>query len=1017
MEAGSCESRVFYQMITTKEEKVSKILPRSIFNIISEDKHSQIIEKASLVEFKEKEHVNHLLPFDTLYILLEGKLDQIDAETGMLIDSVQVGRSLELDSLLLAKKKWKTEWWGRTSGELLAIPFSVLKETMGNSATFSYLGRIVSNIELHKLKNDLRLLGMKQETIQNVVIEMRQIDHAGDLPEGCLIVVSEGVVNTFWLHEERAFELKSFSISDFFVFLKAPEFKYEFSSDFKCWVIDASSFNQSSGSTEFLSFLNIIEQKKFEIRAAVVSSMSGEEEMSEEPDEEDDLLSVEDFKSQVPIAKGIKVGKPVHFMQYDQMDCGAACMAMISHHYHRKINIPTWRSLIHVTREGASMLSIKLGASKVGFDIIGVMSGYKALSTFRMPLIALMSYHYVVVYKMSETHVTLADPAKGLVEMTKAEFLKDYSQNALLLKPTERLLTFPESQPSYKKYYFLFREVASDFALIGLFSVILFIFGLAPPLFIQFIFDQVLKSGDLKLLNSVGISVVLLTVFMALSGFVRSVLLSRMTTALGVKLSTLFFRHTIRLPFNYFAVRNVGDITTRVAELDKIRNFLSHELIQIFVNLIAVILYAMVFYFYGVKFFFLAVTFSVGIFAVMSPLFTGFVKIKQLLFYAMGKNHGMAYEHFRALKTVQSMAAQVQMRWKWEETYDQILKVRSQFNRYALKLMSTSSIAQQLITITFLYTAVRMFMRGELTLGQVVAVSSLSGALIAPVLALVQATDQVTNVRVSFEKIDEIVTSPVEILSDRVIDRVKSEDIQFKNVWFQYGSDHSPWILKDINLHIKKGEKIALVGPSGSGKSTIAYMMNLLYTPSKGEILIGNVSNRKIDLSLLRSRVSMILQEDAIFSGSVLQNIALGDESPNLDSVIRAAKIAEAHEFIAQLPNGYSTVLGDGTKDLSGGQKQRISIARAIYRSPEILILDEATSSLDAVTEKKVVQNLRSELKDTTCFTIAHRLNTIIDSDRIVVVNHGKIVEQGKHEDLLKNQGIYFDLFRKQVNQ
>jgi ATP-binding cassette subfamily B protein len=878
------------------------------------------------------------------------------------------------------------------------------------------LERIVTHIELHRFKNDLKLLGLSQNEIQRVVLGFQHVAHENETVPGSVYVVSQGDVKVELNIQETPFDIGVFRVSEFFVFRMEPEFKVHFSDDFRAWRMEPETFKSLTDHPEVYEFLDVWRERRFEIENSV--KKADEDEVSDdEPVEEDDGLEVKDFLKSVPLPDSIPAVKQVHFKQYDQMDCGAACMAMTSHAYGRKINIPVWRSIVHVTREGASMLAIKRGASFVGFDAIGVMTGYKAMKDFRTPFIALMSYHYVVVYEVTDTQVKVADPGTGLLWMSKDAFLKDFSKNCLLVRPTGKLFKFPESAPAYKKYTFLAKDVFFEFSVISAFSVFLFVLSLTPPLFTQFIFDQVLKTGDLKLLNKIGVGVMLLFLFSAVANYIRAIMLARLTNSLGVKLSTLFFRKTICLPFNYFAVRNVGDITTRVSELDKIRSFFSHQMVDIFINLIALVLYSVVFYFYDPRFFWMAVIISFGIFFGLTPVFRRMLDLIQQMFSLVGKNHSIAFEQMRSLKTIQALSGNLHSRWQWEETYDAILKMRDRVNKYVLLLTSGNAAIEQGVALIYLYFSAKLFMSGKLTLGQVVAVSTMSASLIRPILALVQATDQVTNIKVSFDKIDEIVTSPYERLGEKGEVKGGHDDIDFENIWFQYGSDLSPWVLKDLNVKVKAGEKVALVGPSGSGKSTLAYMLNLVYRPTKGTVKIGGVPNSQIPLTELRSRVSMILQDNAIFPGTVVSNIAFGDEFPNLDRVVRAAKIAEAHDFVTQLPLGYSTVLGEGDKDLSGGQKQRISIARAIYKAPEILVLDEATSALDSVTERKVIQNLKMELKNTTCFTIAHRLNTIIDSDRILVISKGKLVEEGRHEELLKRQGVYFNLFRKQISQ
>jgi ABC-type bacteriocin/lantibiotic exporter with double-glycine peptidase domain len=338
--------------------------------------------------------------------------------------------------------------------------------------------------------------------------------------------------------------------------------------------------------------------------------------------------------------------------------------------------------------------------------------------------------------------------------------------------------------------------------------------------------------------------------------------------------------------------------------------------------------------------------------------------------------------------------------------------------RFGILTSSISGLLSQSLDISVLLLSIYLYMKGELTLGQVFALSGLVHGMVGPVMALINQYQTINHVKVSMDRIDDIITSaPESNPKTNAYQSLKLKgEIEFKNISFQYGNEMSPMVLDDVSLKIFAGETVALVGGSGSGKTTLGKMVNLLYAPVKGKVFVDGIDASTIPLEVLRSEVAMIMQENALFSGTVIENITLGDPLPSFTRAMDAARNADAHNFIAALPEGYSTLLGENGEGLSGGQKQRINIARAFYRSPSVMILDEATSALDAVSEQAIMSNIKGRTVKKTTVIIAHRLNTIMHADRIVALKNGKVLEVGTHKELMAKQGYYYDLFRKQLN-
>jgi ATP-binding cassette subfamily B protein len=525
-------------------------------------------------------------------------------------------------------------------------------------------------------------------------------------------------------------------------------------------------------------------------------------------------------------------------------------------------------------------------------------------------------------------------------------------------------------------------------------------------------------TQDEKYLRFIALVFLGLTLLTSFSNKIRGNLLASLTSKLSTKFTSLFLMHTLKLPFSYFEVRNVGDITTRLSELDKIRDFFSTKFVLTFVNLFSLFIYLFVLYLYA--------PILILVFLPFIPIFLVFLRYlmkKAILnlnntFKAAGKMQSLTFEQIEGIETLKSLGALVATRWRWEESIVNLFKNRVEFEHISVLLNAVSKFFQEFVAFTLFITGIYLYFEGDLSLGQVIAINALGGSIVAPLIQLMQEWDEFNKIAVSIEKVDEIFTSPTESIDFlkeyKQNDKKLQGDIQFKNIFFQYGNEQSPMVLKGINLQINAGETIAFVGSSGSGKTTLAYMVNRLYNPTKGHVLVDGVDSAEIPLEDLRESMAMINQDNNIFSGTIIDNITLGDSKPDFNRVIEAAKLADAHDFIIGKKAGYYHQLGESGTGVSGGQKQRLNIARAFYKNPNILIMDEATSALDSKSEAHIMKNIKKR-GDKTTLIIAHRLNTIIHADRIFVFHKGQLIEQGSHKELILAQKKYFQMFKKQL--
>jgi ATP-binding cassette subfamily B protein len=999
--------------------KVSdQIISKSLLSFFEPNKLDELLNSAHKFEIKENKFFEHAFSNDRLLLCVEGFVTLIDKKLDKTYGKIIPGRSLELQSLFLNRDSSQFKWFSKTDSTFLSIDFTAFKELI-NKDELLYLYRISTKVELQNIKNSLRLFHVPEIYIRGLIQSIEEIDFSQTSTDiGFCIPIDEEIRVLFSL-DELTPKKQIFNCQPGNLFIKHQIEGLEFASKpNRCWFITKEETDRISEEIfNAIEILDVIKDKIDEYKASNREELK-DDEAEKEPDL-DDGISIDSFYKEKVQNKIGRFKKLVTIQQHDMMDCGAACMSIISQHYGKMHPIAKWRNLIHITREGASMLALKRGGEKMGLVSIGVMSGTKSLQKFHTPFIALMEYHFVVIYSINDTHVTIADPGNGtLLTQSVEEFKRGFSQNVLLVQPTQEFFNQSDTQSTYWKYASLLNDHRGELLEIFIFCLIIFITQLTPPIFIQFIFDNALADGSKTALNSISAIAIIINLISGLMLISRSSMMVKLSTILNLKLSSLFFRRILCLPLNYFMLRNVGDITSRIEELESLRDFVSQKFISLLINVITLLTYAGILYLYNINLFLLLIFFIAGSFFPLSKLIKELMTTFREMFGLKSKMQSTLFELVKSMDTIVSLGGGSSALWKWYDRFTKYQKSEFSSKISISKMMVFNAFFQRFVNLTFLVLSVWLFTKGELTLGQVVAISTLINSIIEPILGIFQNWDDANRAFVSLEKIDDLLTCQAETDGNEGEGQLEFSpgDIEFDNVWFRYGSDASPWVLKGISLKVKAGETVAFVGLSGSGKSTITALINRLYEPIKGEVRIGGHKVQNYDLQSLRTNISMILQESSIFSASALENITLEKEFI-FDKAKEASEMAMAHEFISKMKNGYSTLLGeDGETGMSGGQKQRLNIARTIYKNPPIIIMDEATSSLDGITERIVVKNIKNYCKNSTTFIIAHRLNTVLHADRIYVLDSGKIVEQGNHDTLLKQQGIYFQMFKKQVN-
>ncbi|MBT1513056.1 type I secretion system permease/ATPase [Bradyrhizobium sp. SRL28] len=542
-------------------------------------------------------------------------------------------------------------------------------------------------------------------------------------------------------------------------------------------------------------------------------------------------------------------------------------------------------------------------------------------------------------------------------------------------------------------------------------SFFLQIFALISPLFFQVVIDKVLVHRSMSTLDVLIIGLVALTVFEAVLETLRVYLFAHTTNRIDVELGARLFRHLMALPIAYFQARRVGDSVARVRELENIRQFLTSSALTLVIDLLFTVVFIVVMFYYSTTLTLIVLAsfpFYIGISAGAAPLFRRRLDEK---FNRGSENQAFLVESVTGVETLKAMAVEPQMQRRWEEQLAGY--VAASFR--VLSLNNTASQAVQminkLVTAATLYFGARLVIGGDLTVGELVAFNMLAGRVSMPVLRLAQMWQDFHQARLSIDRLGDILnTMPEPSFSPgrAALPPIRGQ-VTFEHATFRYRID-GPEVLHDVSFNVQPGQVIGIVGSSGSGKSTITKLVQRLYVPGSGRVLIDGVDLAMVDLTWLRRQIGVVLQENVLFNRSIRENIALADPAMPMERVIEAASLAGAHDFILELPEGYDTVVGERGSTLSGGQRQRVAIARALITDPRILILDEATSALDYESERAIQQNMKRIAAGRTVFVIAHRLSTVRNANRIITLEHGRIVEDGSHDELIRTNGRYANL-------
>lgn len=737
------------------------------------------------------------------------------------------------------------------------------------------------------------------------------------------------------------------------------------------------------------------------------------------------------------------------YKQLDAMDCGATCLRMIAKYYGKNYSLDTLRQKSFISREGASMLGLSEAAESIGFRSLGIRATLKTLSEAPLPCIVHWKQkHFVVVYDIHLTkqnkkilesenninseslkgYIKVADPANGRIKYSIKEFLSGWLSNkkdnkdegiALLLEPRPEFYSQKDEKVSKTKFSFILKYLLPYKALIlQLFLGMLLgtLLQLIFPFLTQSIVDYGISNNNLNFVVLILIAQLTLYISQTAVEFIRSWILLHISTRINISIISDFLIKLMKLPIGFFDTKMIGDIMQRIGDHSRIQNFLTASTLNTLFSMVNLIVFTCVLAFYSLKLLFIFL-FASGLYILWIVVFLKKRKELDYKRFALASNEqSNIYQLITGMQEIKLNNSEKQKRWEWENIQASLFKVSIKGLALSQYQSTGAFFINETKNILISFFSAQAVINGDMTLGMMMAVSYIMGHLNSPINQMIGFIQSAQDAKISMERLGEIHNKDDEEKpSDNKTNTVpEDKTIHIKNLSFRY-NPLSEDVLKDINLTIPQGKITAIVGMSGSGKTTLVKLLLGFYPISQGEINIATSPLSSISNRTWRARCGAVMQDGFIFSDTIANNIAVGEDDVDKEKLLNAVKVANIQEMVENLPLGFNTKIGQEGKGISQGQRQRILIARAVYKNPDYFFFDEATNSLDANNERIIMQNLKQVFKGKTVVIVAHRLSTVKDADNIIVLNNGRLTEQGTHDKLTKQKGEYYNLVKNQL--
>lgn len=722
------------------------------------------------------------------------------------------------------------------------------------------------------------------------------------------------------------------------------------------------------------------------------------------------------------------------YQQIESMDCGPTCLRMIAKHYGKNYALDTLREKAYIDRQGVSMLGISEAAESIGLRTTAALATYDALQE-ENPLPAIIHWrnnHFIVLYRIdNKDRAYIADPAHGIIRLSKTDFIKNWTGTVsdgekegmiLFFEPSPAFYLQSDKRKDAKKrgikevlYYMLPYKSYILQLILGLIvgSVLQMIF----PFLTQSIVDHGIANQDIGFVNLILIAQLMLFTGRTAGDFIRGWILLHIGTRINISMVSDFLSKLTRLPISFFDGKRTGDIMQRISDHQRVQSFLTSSVTSTLFSFFNLIVFACILLWYNFSIFFIFLSGSV-LYVLWILLF---LKKRRTLDYkkfdSMSSNQNNIIQIVQGMQEIKMNNAEKQNRWKWEKTQVKLFKVSIKGLALEQYQQLGSSFINELKNILITFVAAKAVISGSITLGMMLSIQYIIGQLNTPIADLVTFIRSLQDANISLERVGEIFAREDEEINvaEKIVNLPPEYSLHLENVSFQYGGPQSPFVLKNISFIIPEGKITAIVGASGSGKTTLLKLLLRFYPPTEGNIRIGHHGLDQFRHSFWREQCGVVMQDGFLFSDSMAKNIAVADEVIDKTKLLQAVKIANIQHFIEELPLTYNTQIGGDGIGISGGQKQRLLIARAVYKDPSFIFLDEATSSLDAENEKIIMENLHSFFEGKTVVIIAHRLSTVKNADQIIVLDQGEIREMGNHEELTKAKGAYYSLVKNQL--
>jgi ATP-binding cassette, subfamily C, bacteriocin exporter len=713
----------------------------------------------------------------------------------------------------------------------------------------------------------------------------------------------------------------------------------------------------------------------------------------------------------------------IKIKQHDAMDCGAAAVASVCAFYKLQIPIARVRQYANTDKKGTSLFGLVEAAKRLGFTAKGVKANIENLTDIEYPAIAhILSQgkfpHYVVIYKVTSKYVQFMDPEYGdMKKFTLENFEKEWTGYMVLLQPDENFKAGKIGTSKVKVVLSLLKPNRGSIVQMIVGSLLYTVLGITTSIYVGKITDYVIPNYNGNLMNLLSMAMLLVIFMQLIIGILRSIINLRVGQILDIKLILGYYKQLTRLPQSFFDNMRVGEIISRINDAVKIRGFINDVAVSFFVNICIVIFSFVLMYSYNWKIA-LIITMCIPFYIIL--YFISNKLNKSTIRVVMEKSaelESQLFESINSMETIKLLALEDYSNLKTEEKFIDFLKNSYRVNINNIGLFFAGDVFGKVFTILLFWVGTYYIFKNELTPGELFSFYSLIGYFTGPIQSLVSANRPIQEAFIAADRLFEIMDLEGEQQSDLQKIEIQPHlmgDIRLDNIEFRYGSRAK--IFENLTLSIEKGKVTAIVGTSGSGKSTLIALLQNLYPIASGKVFIGDLDLSYVTNNSLRSTISVVPQTINLFAGTVIENITIGDPSPNLEKVFNICRQLEILEFIETLPRGFATYIGENGTTLSGGQRQRLGIARALYRDFEILILDEATSSLDSFSDaivQKIILDLKAKSK--TIIIITHRISSITHADKIVVLKSGEIIEEGTHQSLMNADGHYTGLLKNQL--